>query len=549
VLIYKAASRFRSAPTFSDFNMNTSSMDAADRISQLPDHIKHRIFSFLSTPEVVRLSVLSKPWHQVFTSFPISEFSCPSFFTKKSDRSYEFCNFVYKSLLRQCRLYRSIPRFQLSVSTRYLCRPFPYCKFINRCIELSTQKGVKELSIYFCMPLYHRLPEAMLSVKELVVCKLAGCPLKGNINWPSLRVLSLKKVEICDQSIIDNLIFTCPFIEKLALIECNGLRYLHLSGLRKLKKVKVKSQISPPLEKIEIDVVSLQTFCYSASYKEKTDIDLTSCKNLEVFKYKHGMITEDLIQGLNCNFPALKVLVLHGYRHHIQRIEISIPLLEKLNLSLPDLSAEEAIINAPRLRSFKCYMENIPPLFSLNQTSLQEVALKLSLDLIYFQQRESFREDFMEIIESFNQIKLVTLRFTYYSSSVINKIVSKVSNPVLLDIRHLKLKTYIDGTEKVNVALVDDLFCICRPESLLLVSGCGGNDAFMKILCKKLVRRVKHKNYSAAAHVKCWQRDLKGVKIEHFGRNGYKKVVTCHAFLDSFQILEPKQKIRFVFEW
>uniref|UniRef100_A0A3N7G5C2 FBD domain-containing protein n=1 Tax=Populus trichocarpa TaxID=3694 RepID=A0A3N7G5C2_POPTR len=321
------------------------------------------------------------------------------------------------------------------------------------------------------------------------------------------------------------------------------------SGLRKLKKVKVKSQISPPLEKIEIDVVSLQTFSYSASYKEKTDIDLTSCKNLEVFKYKHGMITEDLIQGLNCNFPALKVLVLHGYRHHIQRIEISIPLLEKLNLSLPDLSAEEAIINAPRLRSFKCYMENIPPLFSLNQTSLQEVALKLSLDLIYFQQRESFREDFMEIIESFNQIKLVTLRFTYYSSSVINKIVSKVSNPVLLDIRHLKLKTYIDGTEKVNVALVDDLFCICRPESLLLVSGCGGNDAFMKILCKKLVRRVKHKNYSAAAHVKCWQRDLKGVKIEHFGRNGYKKVVTCHAFLDSFQILEPKQKIRFVFEW
>jgi hypothetical protein len=199
-------------------------MDAADRISQLPDHIKHRIFSFLSTPEVVRLSVLSKPWHQVFTSFPISEFSCPSFFTKKSDRSYEFCTFVYNSLLRQCRLYRSIPRFQLSVSTRYLCRPFPYCKFINRCIELSTQKGVKELSIYFCMPLYHRLPEAMLSVKELVVCKLAGCPLKGNINWPSLRVLSLKKVEICDQSIIDNLIFTCPFIEKLALIECNGLR-------------------------------------------------------------------------------------------------------------------------------------------------------------------------------------------------------------------------------------------------------------------------------------------------------------------------------------
>ena len=538
--------------------MNTGSLNAADRISQLPDDLIHLILSFLSTPEVVRLSVLSKPWHQVFISFPISEFSSSSFSSNKSDRSFEFCTYVYNSLLRQCWQYRCIPRFQLSVSSD-LCRSHRYSvhhplppqtdELVSRCIEQVAQNRVEELSICFRTPVYYRLPEAMLSVTELAVCKLAGCLLEGNINWPSLRVLSLKRVEICGRRIIDNLLFACPFIEELALKECNGIYYLHLSGLRKLKKVKVKGHFFSPIKKIEIDVVSLHTFSYSACYYAKTDIDLASCKNLEVFKFKYCIITEDLVQLLNCNFPALKVLVLHGYIHDIQRFEISIPLLEKQKLSAPNLSAEEAIINAPRLRSFKCYMENIPPLFSLNQTSLQEVTLKLSVDLIYGQHGESFLEYFRENLENINQIRLVTLLITNNSSTIINKIVRKVSNPVLLSIRNLKLNTYIEGMRKEGLALVDDLFCICRPESLSLESGCGSNDEFMEILCKKLVDRVKHENYSADTQVKCWQRDLKGVKIEHLGRNGYWEAVAGHAFLDSLRTLESEQKIRFVFEW
>jgi hypothetical protein len=440
-------------PKFSVINMNTISMDAADRISQLPEHIKHHMLSLLSTPEVVRLSVLSKTWHQVFNSFPISEFSSSSFLVENSDRSLEFATFVYNSLLRQCRQYRSIPKFQFSVTDRYFRTCFftfqqplqpQLAKHINRCIQLGTQKGVKELSIYFCVPDYYRLPEATLSVKELVVCRLAGCILSGPINWPSLRELSLKQVKICDQRIFDNLVFTCPFIEKFALVECDGLKYLHLSGLRKLKKVKVKRQSFPLMEKIEIDVVSLHTFSYSPFYFEKTHIDLTSCKNLEVFKFK------------GCT------------------------------------------------ESFRKYLKNL------------------------------------------NQIKRVILCIFCYSSSGFEKIVSKVSDPVL-HITHLKLKTYI--IEKKVHSLVDVLFCICRPESLFLVSGRGTNDEFMKILCKKLVRRVKHKHYCGGNHLSGWQHDLKGVQIERCGRNGYRKVVTCDAFLDSLQTLEPKETIRFEFEW
>ena len=499
-------------------------MDTANLISQLPDHIIHHILSFLSTPEVVRLSVLSKAWHRIFNSFPIFEFSSSSF-AKTSDSSFEFIIFVYKSLLLQCHQYRSIPKFQFSftqdrwrpyVYSKYLPSPCELDKLISRCIEIGTRKGVKELSIYFSITGYYRLPEAVLSVKELVVCSLGGCIFDGAINWPSLRELSLKEVQICDQRIINNLFFTCPLIEKFSLVECFGLKYLHLSGLRKLKKVKVKSGY-PHMEKIEIDVVSLHTFSYSAHHYMKTDIDLTSCKNLEVFKFKGYNITEDMIQYLNRNFPALKVLVLHGERLHVQRIEISIPLLEKLNLIVAQISAVEAIINTPRLRSFKCVMHKIPSLFYLN--SLQEVTLELFVDLNNIKHGESFLEDFREYLKNLNQIKLVTLSICVYSSSEIHKIVSSTaSNPVLLDISHLKLETFT--REKESHALVDGLFCICRPESLLLVSGCARNDEFIKNLCEKLLQIE-----NAATHANCGQHHLKGVKIQHCGRKGYTRSV------------------------
>ncbi|KAF9664208.1 hypothetical protein SADUNF_Sadunf17G0132200 [Salix dunnii] len=535
--------------------MNTGSLNAADQISQLPDDIIHHILSFLSTPEAIRLSVSSRSLHQAFASFPISEFSSPSF-ADYSDGSFRFAVFVCKSLRRQCRLYRNIPKFQFCF-TKEIFRPYVYSKhlplpwdldrLISRCIELGTHKGVKELSIYLSIPGYYKLPEAKLSAKELVVCSLGGCIFNGAaIKWPSLRELSLNNVQIYDQRIIDNLFLTCPLIEKFALVECTGLKYLQLSGLRKLKKVTVKSGYSH-LEKIKIDVVSLHTFSYSEHRNLKTDIDLTSCKNLEVFTVNVYNITEDLIQHLNSNFPALKVLVLYGQSLHLHRIEISIPLLEKLKIIVDQMSVEEAIFNTPRLRSFKCVMHKIPSLFSLNQTSLQEVTLELFAALNYIKHGESFFEVFRGYLKNFNQIKIVTLSICVYSSSVVHKIVSPVSNSGLLDISHLKLEIFTK--EKDSHALVDDLFCICRPQSLLLVSGCGNNDEFMKILCKKLLRIEKRKQDSAATYQKCWQHELEGVKIQLCGRNGYNKVLTCDAFFDSLQTLEPKLKIRFLFEW
>jgi hypothetical protein len=54
----------------------------------------------------------------------------------------------------------------------------------------------------------------------LVVSRLAGCALDTAINLPSLSEFSLKEVYFDYRSIIDNLIFTCTFIDKFSLIAC-----------------------------------------------------------------------------------------------------------------------------------------------------------------------------------------------------------------------------------------------------------------------------------------------------------------------------------------
>jgi len=151
--------------------------------------------------------------------------------------------------------------------------------------------------------------------------------------------------------------------------------------------------------------------------------------------------------------------------------------------------------------------------------TVYKLLLNYLLISTYIKHGESFLEDFREYLKNLNQIKLVTLSICVCSSSEIHKIVSSTaSNPVLLDISHLKLETFT--REKESHALVDGLFCICRPESLLLVSGCARNDEFIKNLCEKLLQIE-----NAATYANCGQHHLKGVKIQHCGRKGYTRSV------------------------
>ncbi|GAY38608.1 hypothetical protein CUMW_037960 [Citrus unshiu] len=54
-------------------------MEDMDRISNLPEPIQHHILSFLSFKHVVKTSVLSKTWAQVWRKFPFLVFDSTFF--------------------------------------------------------------------------------------------------------------------------------------------------------------------------------------------------------------------------------------------------------------------------------------------------------------------------------------------------------------------------------------------------------------------------------------------------------------------------------------
>ncbi|CAK7336734.1 unnamed protein product [Dovyalis caffra] len=542
-------------------------IDASDRISQLPDHILHHILSYLPTRYGCRASFLSKTWYRVWKSFSISDFHesmfglrsinidwmPPSIFQKREKNSFKF---VQESLLRQC----PIRRFGLSLTLDN--DDDEYFSRIEDLFTLATQHGVLELDLNFEQKRksifdldnddFDILPEVVFSAESLMVFKLRGysnLSLESDVvTWPSLRVLSLSQIYV-DEDLIQNLIFGCPMIEKLVLLDCYGLTSIQLSGCRVLKEVTLSRTTSEGFERIDIDVPSLQTFCYSGSL-ENCHVDMTSCKNLEVLNLTSYNVEEDACQDIIPQFPVLKVLILDCDR--VKTIKILNRRLEMLQVSSYG-GMEPTIINS-NIQSFE-YTTDSEMRVSVDGSSIKrEVTLKVRtyrFHTKYFLQLREFLENFQEIECLTLQIEPASIRFDE------PEILKDISTPASSNVKHLKLQipksySYHTLTRLELKALVNGLLWVCHPESLLLISHSGPNNELIEVLCRKLPRRVKKNHWGTFSLSEFWRRprDLKGIHIKHLELYVETEAVECSALLRSPQILEPAgKKVRFVFKW
>jgi len=533
-------------------------VDASDRISRLPDHVLHHILSYLSIRAVVRFSVLSKTWHRISTSFPVSDFSEDVLLLGKryeiQDWKNKFIDFVQDSLLAQHHHNTRSHKFRLSMDLDSYDPQLT--SRADHLLELATKCGVYEFDLNFQNISYYCLPQALLSAEEITVLRLNGnyklsLP-RDAIYWPSLRVLSLMNVRV-DEAILQNLICGSPLIEKLALVYCYGVKSIRISGCIKLKEVEVNEGDSV-LERMEIHVPSLRTFCYTAGLvKSFFHIDMTGCRNLEVLKLKFYNITEvigQVFQDLIAQFPALKVLALNCYATSVSRIKISNPQLEKLQLWSSALS--KVTITSPSLHSFKHFTYGFPSAFSLDQSSLQKATIHVHKGALY-------SSDFLQLREylgNFKQIRRLTLRINYVGIRFIPETLNNISIPALPDIKHLKLKICPSTGASGSLAnlkdyrdIVDGLLWVCHPETILLISGWSSENVFIQILCEKLMQGGEKQYCCTSSHIKCWRHDLKDIQIEHLQRNAEAKAFTCGTLLESLPNLARGQKIRFIFNW
>ncbi|XP_006343017.1 putative F-box/LRR-repeat protein At5g02700 [Solanum tuberosum] len=374
----------------------------ADRISELPEHILHHILCLLRWPaDLARTSILSKKWKVIwesFTSFDFDQrhFQCvnaadkwdhlqPLPVEKQSSifkQAFESLGFVELPLIHKFILFventlgtrldqlPSIQKFRLHVVfSVHLLAPF-----MNHWISVATDKNVNELDIHAKMDgKFYALPELVFASKTITSLKLNGCEVGDStaIKLQNLRELSMKAMRI-NENIVHNFVQACPLIEDMRLINCYGLKFLHVSSLPKLNKFEVHERSS--LRSVKLEVPNLETFWFHGKKSSRCKLILAGCGNLKNLTLKHSHMADKSFHELVSHFPLLEKLFLLECRT-LHRITILSDKLKTLSL-VRCHKLKEANIDAPNLLSFE-YTGAELPFSSMNASRLQEVKLHL----------------------------------------------------------------------------------------------------------------------------------------------------------------------------
>ncbi|KAF3457045.1 hypothetical protein FNV43_RR01702 [Rhamnella rubrinervis] len=212
-----------------------------DLLSQLPDSLIHRIFSFLPTIYFVRMSIVSRHWNRMWVSAPFIYLDDLREFNKKTRNRDKLLKFVSHSL-RYRKLYKKVPETSITRFMFHTTYSFmgSASSRLKGWLNFVVQRNVKELDLKVhsdCVSPF------ILNASSLTVLKLSDLYLEdlSLSNFPCLKVLSFKNVTPVTQP-LQNVISSCPVIEDLEV--CGNwvdhvdfavsktLKYLSLSLVR-----------------------------------------------------------------------------------------------------------------------------------------------------------------------------------------------------------------------------------------------------------------------------------------------------------------------------
>ncbi|XP_057772081.1 putative F-box protein At1g49610 [Salvia miltiorrhiza] len=176
--------------------------DKLDRLSELPDSLILSILSCLwSTRDVVRTTILSKRWKDLWTTVPCLEFD---------DENQEFISGV----LAQWRGAK-IERFC------FLCLsdevPPPTRSDVESWLLFAMEKQVEDLHIYTNVP--YCPPQSLYSCSSITTLDLQYCSLEidGSVQWNQLKNLSIQNPYSLSADAISKLLSGAPHLEYLTL--------------------------------------------------------------------------------------------------------------------------------------------------------------------------------------------------------------------------------------------------------------------------------------------------------------------------------------------
>ncbi|KAL3635001.1 hypothetical protein CASFOL_022055 [Castilleja foliolosa] len=279
-----------------------------DRLSQLPQPILHHILSLLSQRDAVRTSVLSKSWRSLWHGRLNVEFR---------DRDHCFnVDFLDKTLQRYLVQNLSLEQFLVDIHYGFHNFDLVDCVLLKKWIPVVIMiMRVRSLTLISYCNEEFPLPLVVFQSESLVQLHLQRCDLSilkstYNVMLNNLQTLCLCDVDITDE-IFEKIISSCPLIENLGLLSCNGLKSIKLHKHHNIKD-----------------------FCYSVNDDRLTIIEFEDPHPLEsvhIQNYRNWFLRHK-----NMQFPHLKSLDLFSVQLPAQTFDnfsSFFPCLNELSLN------------------------------------------------------------------------------------------------------------------------------------------------------------------------------------------------------------------------
>ncbi|RYR40557.1 hypothetical protein Ahy_A09g046297 isoform D [Arachis hypogaea] len=548
-----------------------------DKISDLPKIILHDILSRLPYEDAARTSVLSKAWHETWSSFPILVFDGsqgvlmdwkdrkdPLKIQENRRKANSFLKSVDRTLVRFHHHGFAIKEFNLSMMffhPRFMPhRVDRWMKIVGESSSIQVLKLELELADCFfgcefdshAVDNYYYLPPDVLKAKSLTELVLLGriradkLIVNHRIRFPMLRILSLFEVYLGHEQALEDLISGCPMIEHLILEHCVGLENVKIHDLPKLKSAKFYG-----FREIHVDVPSLEYLHLRNDELEfPCDISIDKCRNLKVFflgAARSVFVSNQWLRELFDKFPFLERLELSGCVTS-ESLMISSSRLKVLSFEAC-VELKEARIDAPNLEScrYSGQSSHMPAAMSFVNCSNQ-----VDFDVVF---ATEFRIMDLKRLRAFfqnmaprNVMVSLYLGIMRGSSIVFNEDVLQNVQVPLPRIKQLRLSV-AEETEELCVLLINDLFWSFRPAIISLnVRLCSR--IFLKLLLEKLRCNKEEERCCSSSQMKCWWHDLKDVKVRSSPKK-YENLRDCEAFLDSLPInfSSPTLHLNFELEW
>ncbi|KAL7213174.1 hypothetical protein ACSBR2_015813 [Camellia fascicularis] len=217
-----------------------------NRISTLSDRVLLHILSFLPMKDVVKTGALSKRRQNLWTSGSTLVFKNQDF---EENDIRKFVAFVYHTLL-MCRC-----------SNVKKC----FARDVNLWIHFATPNNVEDLHLRLgCSTILepdgHRLPQRLFTNSSLAILSALNCVVapSGDVNWRSLKSLSVEYVLLSDEMII-KILSGCLVLEFLKINSCSGTSRLDINSASLKRLVIVFVFRNSDESMLEISAPNLQS--------------------------------------------------------------------------------------------------------------------------------------------------------------------------------------------------------------------------------------------------------------------------------------------------